>query len=98
GKAYQKSDAELNKLYRQIEARLKGDADTTKLLVSAQKAWVAFRDAECNFSSSGVTGGSVYPFVSSSCLDGMTQSRITDLKGYLACTEGDMSCPVPSAN
>ena len=53
GKSYAKSDAELNKFYKQIETRLKGDADTTKLLVAAQKAWVSFRDAECNFSSSG---------------------------------------------
>ncbi|QND44969.1 DUF1311 domain-containing protein (plasmid) [Rhizobium lusitanum] len=98
GKAYAKSDAELNVLYKQIEARLKDDADTKKLLVSAQKAWIGYRDAECNFSSSTVTGGTVYPFISSTCLDGMTKTRIEDLKGYLKCTEGDMSCPVPSAN
>ncbi|CAN7685575.1 lysozyme inhibitor LprI family protein [Rhizobium rhizogenes] len=98
GKAYAKSDAELNVLYKQIEARLKDDADTKKLLVSAQKAWIGYRDAECNFSSSTVTGGTVYPFISSTCLDGMTKSRIEDLKGYLKCPEGDMSCPVPSAN
>jgi uncharacterized protein YecT (DUF1311 family) len=98
GKAYAKSDAELNTLYKQIQARLKDDADTKKLLVSAQKAWIGYRDAECNFSSSTVTGGSVYPFISSTCLDGMTKTRIEDLKGYLKCTEGDMSCPVPSAN
>ncbi|SDP60962.1 Uncharacterized conserved protein YecT, DUF1311 family [Phyllobacterium sp. YR620] len=98
GKAYAKSDAELNKLYKEIEARLKDDTDTTKLLVSAQKAWVAFRDAECNFSSSRVAAGTVYPFVSSSCLDGMTQMRIENLKGYLKCTDGDLDCPVPAAN
>jgi uncharacterized protein YecT (DUF1311 family) len=98
GKAYAKSDAELNVLYKQIEARLKDDADTKKLLVSAQKAWIGYRDAECNFSSSTVTGGTAYPFISSTCLDGMTKSRIEDLKGYLKCPEGDMSCPVPPAN
>ncbi|MGF6176895.1 lysozyme inhibitor LprI family protein [Ensifer sp. 4252] len=98
GKAYEKSDAELNSLYKQIETRLKDDADTTKLLVAAQRAWVAFRDAECNFSSSTVAGGSVYPFISSSCLDGMTQIRIENLKGYLKCTDGDLDCPVPAAN
>jgi uncharacterized protein YecT (DUF1311 family) len=98
GKAYAKSDAELNVLYKQIETRLKDDADTKKLLVSAQKAWIGYRDAECNFSSSTVTGGTAYPFISSTCLDGMTKSRIEDLKGYLKCPEGDMSCPVPPAN
>lgn len=62
-KAFEKADGELNKLYRQIETRLKDDADTTKLLVTAQRAWVAFRDSECSFSSSMVAQGTVYPFV-----------------------------------
>lgn len=97
GQAYAKSDKELNAVYQQIEARLKDDADTKKLLVAAQKAWIGFRDAECNFSSSTVAGGTAYPFISSTCLDGMTQSRIKDLKGYLTCQEGDLDCPVPTA-
>ena len=49
GNAYKKADAELNVLCRQITARLKDDKATTKLLVAAQRAWVAFRDAECAF-------------------------------------------------
>lgn len=98
GKAYQISDAKLNKLYKQIQTRVKDDAGKTKLLVATQKAWISFRDAECKFSSSGVVGGSVYPFISSSCLDGMTQTRIKDLQGYLKCPEGDLDCPVPAAN
>jgi uncharacterized protein YecT (DUF1311 family) len=97
GKAFEKSDAELNKLFKQTEGRLKDDADTTKLLITAQRAWVSFRDAECAFSSSMVAQGSVYPFVKNSCLEGLTQSRIKDLKVYLSCEEGDMSCPVPAA-
>ncbi len=95
-KSFQKSDTELNKLYKQIETRLKDDADTTKLLVTAQRAWVAFRDGECSFSSSMVADGSVHPFVMNSCLEGLTQNRIKDLNGYLSCEEGDMSCPVPA--
>jgi uncharacterized protein YecT (DUF1311 family) len=95
-KAFEKSDGELNKLYKQIQTRLKDDADTTKLLVIAQRAWIAFRDGECSFSSSMVAQGTVYPFVQNSCLDGLTQNRIKDLNGYLSCEEGDMSCPVPA--
>ena len=95
GKAYDKSDTELNTLYKQIEARLKNDADTTRLLLTAQRAWVAFRDAECNFSSSVVTG-SLYSFIFNSCRDGMTKVRIENLKVYLKCTDGDLDCPVPT--
>lgn len=96
-KAYKASDARLNTLYKQIRSRLKDDADATKLLVSAQKAWVAFRDAECTFASSASADGSIYPMIVSQCRDGLTQNRIKDFKTYLSCEEGDLSCPVPSA-
>src|ERR1700730_16468439 len=55
-KAFRTSDATLNALYKQIVQRLQDDAATTKLLVSAQRAWVAFRDAECTFSASSTSG------------------------------------------
>lgn len=96
--SFKKADAELNKLYKEIEARLKDDPDTTKLLVTAQRAWIAYRDAECTFQSSGAVGGSIYPMTYSMCLDGQTQSRIQDFQNYLKCEEGDVSCPVPAAN
>ncbi len=97
GDSFKKSDQQLNDLYKQIEARLKDDADTTKLLVTAQRSWVAFRDAECTFSSSGVAEGTAYPMIYAMCLDGMTQERVKDLQTYLSCEEGDLSCPVPAA-
>ncbi|POA46819.1 urease-associated protein [Pseudomonas sp. MPR-ANC1] len=97
GQDYKAADNELNAVYKQIKERLKDNAEATKLLVDAQRAWVGFRDAECTFSSSGVTGGSVYPLVYSSCLTGVTKVRVEALKQYLKCEEGDMSCPVPGA-
>jgi uncharacterized protein YecT (DUF1311 family) len=95
-KAYKASDGELNKLFKQIRQRLKDDADKTKLLVDAQKAWIGFRDAECAFSSSGVSGGSAYPMVHAMCLDSLTRKRIADFKADLNCQEGDLSCAVPA--
>ncbi|MFI8226844.1 lysozyme inhibitor LprI family protein [Pseudomonas sp. NPDC085632] len=97
GQDFKAADKELNTVYQQITARLKDNPDGKKLLVSAQRAWLGFRDAECKFSSSGVTGGSVYPWVYSSCLTGVTKVRVESLKQYLKCEEGDMSCPVPGA-
>jgi len=97
-KAYRVSDARLNDLYRQIRTRLKDDKDTTRMLVSAQKAWIAYRDAECNFASSGVAQGSMYPMILAGCLDGLTQNRVASFKAYLDCEEGDPSCPVPAAD
>ncbi|QUE90366.1 urease-associated protein [Pseudomonas fluorescens] len=97
GQDFKAADKELNTVYQQISGRLKDNPDGKKLLVSAQRAWLGFRDAECKFSSSGVTGGSVYPWVYSSCLTGVTKVRVEALKQYLKCEEGDMSCPVPGA-
>jgi uncharacterized protein YecT (DUF1311 family) len=93
---FKKSDGELNTLYRQIQARLKADAATTKLLVTAQRAWVAYRDAECQFAISGSAQGSIYPMLVSECRNEMTKRRVADFKNYLNCKEGDMSCPVPA--
>ncbi|MBD2749560.1 DUF1311 domain-containing protein [Microvirga sp. BT688] len=95
--AFKQSDKKLNELYRQIEARLKDDADTKKLLVQAQQVWVKFRDAECSFQTSASAGGTLTPMLVSMCMDGMTQSRVKDFENYLKCKEGDLSCPVPSA-
>jgi uncharacterized protein YecT (DUF1311 family) len=97
GQDFKAADKELNTLYQQITGRLKDNPDGKKLLVSAQRAWVGFRDAECKFSASGVTGGSVYPLIYSNCLTAVTKVRVEALKEYLKCEEGDMSCPVPGA-
>lgn len=95
-KAYRAADAELNTLYRQIERRLASDADTMKLLVATQRAWVGFRDAECRFAASGVSGGSAYPAIFAGCATGLTKKRIGDFRAFLTCAEGDMSCPAPA--
>ena len=97
GQDYKAADRELNAVYQQITGRLKDNPDGKKLLVSAQRAWIGFRDAECKFSSSGVTGGSVYPLIYSNCMTAVTKVRVEALKQYLKCEEGDMSCPVPGA-
>jgi uncharacterized protein YecT (DUF1311 family) len=93
--SFKAADAELNELYKQIERRLKDDQDSAKSLAAAQRAWIAFRDAECKFAASGVQGGSAYPTIYSNCLAGLTQSRVGDFKRYLNCQEGDLSCPLP---
>jgi uncharacterized protein YecT (DUF1311 family) len=94
--ALKATDKRLNMIYRAITRRLADDPEATKRLVTTQRAWIAFRDAECSFRSSGSFGGSAQPLAYSTCLDGMTRSRLDELKAYLACQEGDMMCPVPA--
>jgi uncharacterized protein YecT (DUF1311 family) len=97
GQENKAADKELNAVYQQITARLKGEPASKKLLVSAQRAWIGFRDAECEFSASGVKGGSMYPMIYSSCITRVTKDRTEALKQYLKCEEGDVGCPVPGA-
>jgi uncharacterized protein YecT (DUF1311 family) len=96
GNAYKEAAAELNVLYRQITARLKDDKATTELLVAAQRAWVAFRDAECAFCASGVSGGTAHGMILAICLDKLTGKPIDDFKDCLKCQEGALDCPIPA--
>lgn len=95
-RAYMKSDAELNRVYRSLATRARGEEVIARKLAGAQRAWIAFRDAECDFKTAGSAGGSANPSARLSCLDELTRARTVALKAYLTCQEGDLNCPVPS--
>ncbi len=93
---FKSADETLNSQYRDIVARLADNADAKGLLVAAQRAWVAFRDAECAFQTSASAGGSIYPMLHAQCMATLTTERSAAFETYLSCEEGDMSCPVPA--
>ena len=95
GRAYSEADQRLNELYRDLKARLKGDPNRLGHLTSAQRAWIGFRDLECEFRASAVQGGSAQPMVKADCLRDLTERRIEALRAYANCPEGDLGCPVP---
>lgn len=90
---YAASDAKLNSAYGEIMKRLSDNADARKLLQDSQRAWIAFRDAECKFASSDVEGGSIYPMVYSGCLQGVTEARVVHLGAYLECDQRQPGIP-----
>jgi uncharacterized protein YecT (DUF1311 family) len=92
--AYEAADKALNAAYRKVAERLNDDPPTMKLLVAAQKAWIAFRDAECTFANASNVGGSIYPMVRAGCMERITKIRTKELDGYLDCQEGSF-CPTP---
>ena len=94
---YKKADARLNEAYREVMKRMSDDAEGRKLLQTAQRAWIAFRDAECAFSANDSKGGSIYPMLISECLEELSNARTEQLKGDLGCQEGDISCSAPPA-
>lgn len=59
----------------------------------AQKLWVQYRTAACNFESSGVAGGSAQAMVKWQCDARMTRARTAELDIMANCKEGDLSCP-----
>ena len=79
--AFQKADAELNKLYQQL-MKDAGAAEKVKLR-AAQLAWIKFRDAHCEYEAFGNTGGSIYPMVYGFCLAGVTGERSKQFRDTL---------------
>lgn len=93
--AFQAVDRTLNALYAEMKSRLRDEGGTAQLLTLSQRVWVGWRDAECDFASASVTGGSIYPTIRGQCLTDLTAARIADFRRYLGCEEGDLSCPLP---
>ena len=79
GKEYQKADAELNQVYKQLMASLSDRAHQASLR-TAQQAWLKYRDANCEFDAFENLGGTIYPVVYNSCLAAMTRARTKELR------------------
>src|SRR5262245_54003310 len=74
---YEKADARLNKAYKPLLAGL--DPEHQVKLKAAQKAWIAFRDAECDLEASEALHGSMEGQVLFMCLEAATEARIKEL-------------------
>jgi uncharacterized protein YecT (DUF1311 family) len=92
---FQAADARLNATYQEVAGRLRGQEDPVRRLAAAERAWVRFRDAECEFETNQVSGGSIAPMVLAECRTELTRRREGELRGFLNCREGDVACPLP---
>jgi uncharacterized protein YecT (DUF1311 family) len=89
-KALKASDKQLNDKYH---ALYQGSSAAGKLkLQTAQRAWIAYRDAQCTFNTMGSVGGSMHPLAYSTCADMLTQAQTKVLDQQLNCDDGDTSC------
>ena len=79
--AYQNADRKLNQVYRQLLPKL--SAARKQKLITAQQAWIKFRDSSCEFERSAYEGGSIAPMIYSNCLADVTEQRTKDLQRYL---------------
>jgi uncharacterized protein YecT (DUF1311 family) len=98
----ERADAELNTVYRTAiehareadrdyaqatEGRADGDPSGEATLREAQRAWVAFRDAQCRLESYEARGGSMQPMIDGGCRATLTRARTAELRGP------DPDCP-----
>jgi uncharacterized protein YecT (DUF1311 family) len=90
GRAMKASDQKLNETYKALLAKVsKNGADRLR---KAQRAWVAWRDAQCEFNTMGTSGGSINSSMYGLCIDELTQEQTHRLDAQLHCKEGDLSC------
>jgi uncharacterized protein YecT (DUF1311 family) len=81
-------DARLNNVYLAWTEALKhpkpddakDDAEILKRLVAAERAWIVFRDADCDLQSTSALGGTEEPVVFGKCRYTMTKARVTALE------------------
>ena len=81
------ADAELNRVYKDLLNKNKDDENASKKLREAQRAWVAFRNAELEAlypaQDKQTEYGSIYPMCYAIVLTKMTKERTAQLRGML---------------
>ncbi len=88
---FEAADAELNRVYAEAIAFMQaadrdyapeGENEEARLR-KAQRAWVAFRDANCDQAGFQMRGGSAEPLLVNGCLRFMTEERTAELQGVM---------------
>jgi uncharacterized protein YecT (DUF1311 family) len=79
---FETADAELNKVYKQLLDKL--DEEGQAKLKAAQRAWVAFRDADSDFQADlDARDGSMWPMIKSGRMRVLTEARTKDLRDVI---------------
>jgi uncharacterized protein YecT (DUF1311 family) len=89
----QLADGELGYAYQSALKKTSNQA-VQKALRDSERAWITYRDRECELESYGVRGGTAYPMVFAICLTEKIRARTKELSRILNCKEGDLSCPL----
>lgn len=95
---YRAADAELNKAYKQAMAAMqetdkelggidKAYVGAVEALKKAQRAWLGYRDGQCELAGFEARGGSMEPMLVSGCLAELTRKRTSELKQLVESAE-----------
>lgn len=74
-------DRLLNDEWKQLRAVFKDDQTAADSLLAAQRAWIAWRDAECGFQYDRYGGGSMRSVAATGCRMELTARRAFELRG-----------------
>ena len=77
-KELDKHDADLNQQYKLCMKKL--DKVAQNKLRAAQKAWISFRDADCEFQADENRGGTLEGVSNLSCLSSKTKTRADEIR------------------
>ena len=77
--AFERADAELNRRWKSLISTYMDDPAGRKILVTAQRGWVAYRDGHCEMVAYDSRGGSMHPMVLQGCQADLTRIRIKEL-------------------
>jgi uncharacterized protein YecT (DUF1311 family) len=72
------ADAQLNAMYKGVRGKL--DAAEVQQLVTAQRLWIQYRDANCNAERDLYGGGTATGPAYLACLEAMTRARTKELR------------------
>lgn len=79
--AWEQADEALNKAWAEAMA-LAEERGTQDTLRTAQRAWIAFRDADCAAHAALWEGGSAQPMIFNGCMETLTLQRTDALWAY----------------
>lgn len=88
------ANVQLDALYQQLKNQPHTDDNLRKRMINAQRAWRAFRDAECEYVTAIGEGSAVHIENYEHCAQALTTARIDALQRYLQCTETETDCAV----
>ena len=88
GEALRAADGDLNTDYRmardemrRMDSYLEGDMKgAAKALLTAQRAWIKYRDAACDAEGFTVRGGTMESMIIATCQERLTRQRSEDLR------------------
>lgn len=76
------ANEKLNEVYKKLQEKVQGTPQEARL-IKAQRAWVAFRDADCEYSQRRYDGGSIMSAIYALCVVDLTEKRTQRLEEYL---------------